>query len=935
MDTRRRVEEEDPPEEDRKLPFYMPPAPPSSSGESEGEDERESDSEYVDEKDDDNVDDHCLPFHTQDAANLLACFDQHISHSSRTTKPKKKKRKLQEVDLNRPLPPVDLNRPLPPIDAANPWDNNDGVDDCNFNNNGGIKEAGGNNNQPFEPELRISQYDLNNNGIIEGLDTVDNNNSNNNTLIGSAMEPAMMEPNRSNSVAAVIPSNEDELDLQLQEKEILTSVAPVLVQPAPRWFQVLTNQETLAVCNHLISRIPVHGVTTVAKVDEETGKTIETVTIAKAPKTTAPSGQSLDDVSKWVNFLANDTEWLGEDTEAIVSETGNNTSSDGAKVRTLYRFIITLRDHKQLGPLAHLVKAGDGMTFRFIALVAGPKDTNKYKAINAAMLYFGKGLRKKGYKDKPDDPNGFYEPNSTRKFYIQLFTVLKQYGCEFEHKDFATVAGTYQQYFKKKFEMVVAARPQFGKTPNRASVDHDDEEKMRHNAKPPMDFNKYEDLLVVMMYKVGREFARRGGKEITNLRMADFYHYQITGGRLKGHNCWDLKGTHDDKMHKLGLGNNNSTVREDLFLQVIVEDKNDIEWSTYALFTRMINKHFPPGYQGHIFLHKAPQKVIDKRLKKNPPDCTQAGWDLRTEGKYKGKAHGKIGRDHPTILFRNMAKRCGFIKPERFTSRSARRAGITGLNRDKNLNPHIVNAASRHKDAATNSLYYDPHGDDVAAKATCFFYKGDSRKDDDEKKSLVVPYKIKAEEKATPEQVASSMGMQPYVPHPHSNPVQPPLVPSNLVHAPVPMYQHHHQPMMQYPPAPQPVYSSYPPPMPQYVAAPPVYGAQMMHSQAHTTTMMQYPPQQQPMAPYPVTSMPPPPPQPMYHQPPMMPTPQYVQSNQVPVQQQSVQQQSSVMSHGQSINSSNTMSVPELRQALAAAEARQQSNTVDQPYKQH
>jgi integrase len=149
-----------------------------------------------------------------------------------------------------------------------------------------------------------------------------------------------------------------------------------------------------------------------------------------------------------------------------------------------------------------------------------------------------------------------------------------------------------------------------------------------------------------------------------------------------------------------------TSFKMDPLLYVIVEDPNDPVWSTFACLHRIVTKHLPLGYKGHIFCKRAPEKVLKVRREKG--DATEAHWDPVKANDGFPKAAGKLGKNQPTSMFRALAQRCGFADPERFTSRSARRTGISMLAKT-GVDQHILNAKARHSDTATNALYYDPH----------------------------------------------------------------------------------------------------------------------------------------------------------------------------------------------------------------------------------
>jgi hypothetical protein len=100
----------------------------------------------------------------------------------------------------------------------------------------------------------------------------------------------------------------------------------------------------------------------------------------------------------------------------------------------------------------------------------------------------------------------------------------------------------------------------------------------------------------------------------------------------------------------------------------------------------------------------------------------QAHWDPVKDNKSGLKAAGKLGKNKPTEMFRALAHQCGFANAERFTSRSARRTGISLLGKS-GVNQHVINQKARHSDTSTNALYNDPHESSLADAAVALHYK--------------------------------------------------------------------------------------------------------------------------------------------------------------------------------------------------------------------
>jgi hypothetical protein len=208
-------------------------------------------------------------------------------------------------------------------------------------------------------------------------------------------------------------------------------------------------------------------------------------------------------------------------------------------------------------------------------------------------------------------------------------------------------------------------------------------------------------------------------EKIVDLKVSDFAYQKFPTGKLAGRWHYELLGTNADKMRKLGLGSKTS-LRIDPMLFVIVEDPNDPVWSTFACFHRIVDQHLPPGYQGHLFSKHAPEKVL--RLRRKAGDLTEAHWDPVKDNKSGLKAAGKLGKNKPTEMFRALAHQCGFANAERFTSRSARRTGISLLGKS-GVNQHVINQKARHSDTSTNALYNDPHESSLADAAVALHYK--------------------------------------------------------------------------------------------------------------------------------------------------------------------------------------------------------------------
>ena len=77
----------------------------------------------------------------------------------------------------------------------------------------------------------------------------------------------------------------------------------------------------------------------------------------------------------------------------------------------------------------------------------------------------------------------------------------------YEHMDFEKYSGSYHNHFKHTFKNAMICQEDFARNPQRASVEYEDEEKLRHKANPPYNLKKYADNMEACLYKVARDNA--------------------------------------------------------------------------------------------------------------------------------------------------------------------------------------------------------------------------------------------------------------------------------------------------------------------------------------------------------------------------------------------------------------------------------------------
>jgi hypothetical protein len=228
------------------------------------------------------------------------------------------------------------------------------------------------------------------------------------------------------------------------------------------------------------------------------------------------------------------------------------------------------------------------------------------------------------------------QPNYADKCIKHIFKVLHDQFVNISHSEMKSFTGSCWFHLEKNFAKASQIRPEFGRKPQQASVEQDDEAKLRTLADPPCcPTESYDDLAVLVLYKFSRDLFNRGGDEVSlslffvfsilcfsisnlpfflfpqmvEIRRIDLIHSVLETGLNTGCSQCELMGTNSDKSKKLSLGSKTS-LRDKRGLHVIIEDRTDPIWSTHALLHRLITQHLPADYKLQIFLKKAPKAEI-------------------------------------------------------------------------------------------------------------------------------------------------------------------------------------------------------------------------------------------------------------------------------------------------------------------------------------
>jgi hypothetical protein len=211
-------------------------------------------------------------------------------------------------------------------------------------------------------------------------------------------------------------------------------------------------------------------------------------------------------------------------TKSIQMATTNSKDYENAKSALEAHFFKILEVHPNLGHLASFVTVRDTVQRRrFFVVLEGLPNEDMRKVLNACMVWFALNLRKKSHAhldpstmDAKTDADSRHQPNSLQTICKQLFSTFASNGVNIRLGSLKSMTGSVHAYFKAMFAEVVKERPDFGRKPFQAGVDHNDEYKIRHFAKPPYRPEEiFVDLLDLIVHKILKIFMLRGMEEVS------------------------------------------------------------------------------------------------------------------------------------------------------------------------------------------------------------------------------------------------------------------------------------------------------------------------------------------------------------------------------------------------------------------------------------
>ena len=106
-----------------------------------------------------------------------------------------------------------------------------------------------------------------------------------------------------------------------------------------------------------------------------------------------------------------------------------------------------------------------------------------------------------------------YQPGSCLTMIRKVFKTLWDCCIRIQNKDLKSCKDSYHDYLVRVWSYMADKESDFGRRPMKATVEHDDQWKIRNSAKPPMDpEGNYRDLMMMLLYAVGSDLKCRNGE---------------------------------------------------------------------------------------------------------------------------------------------------------------------------------------------------------------------------------------------------------------------------------------------------------------------------------------------------------------------------------------------------------------------------------------
>lgn len=310
-------------------------------------------------------------------------------------------------------------------------------------------------------------------------------------------------------------------------------------------------------------------------------------------------------------------------TETIKSLSFNTTDYEKKKLNAVNEFYDCLRHHPHLSSLATLVEDPElgGLQTNLIVRIRGMKTPAKKAIVNCCFLAFGRFYRKREYRktdldaaDAQTQADAQYQPNVVAVTHRMIFSYFTEQSVIYGIADFKSAPGQFMAFWKYKFAEAAELRSDFGKRPNRAAREVDEEFKIRNQADPPyFPFSNVDDLLALVMHSVQSHWLYRGSEEPHGLLAGHVTRGTYKDGEFKGLRWVCIGATNAEKGQTLTLSKSSLPEDEDSF-RVRVENPVKDPFDPVPLIWHYIDTHLPPDHKGKFFLHAAAQKVMRVRF---------------------------------------------------------------------------------------------------------------------------------------------------------------------------------------------------------------------------------------------------------------------------------------------------------------------------------
>jgi hypothetical protein len=197
-----------------------------------------------------------------------------------------------------------------------------------------------------------------------------------------------------------------------------------------------------------------------------------------------------------------------EETTNLIRHLHANTAGYEYRLHgVITRFEQTVKGNSILAPLSVMIAhpMTTKSTMRMYVELEGPDNkVVKQQILNACAMNYSLTLRKVNSK--------LYQPNSTETTFKMLFAHFQRNGCTLNLLEFQSLGGSFYAYWKDLWAAEALIDPTFGRLPNQAVVDLNDEEKIRNAGYTP--YKSYQHLLEILVHSVLKCFALRSSLEV-------------------------------------------------------------------------------------------------------------------------------------------------------------------------------------------------------------------------------------------------------------------------------------------------------------------------------------------------------------------------------------------------------------------------------------